>query len=123
MEERGKAVDRVYIEKFLEANLEDIRGTVMEIESDDYIKQFGGNRVTEEIILHVKGWGGKNVLKGNFETGEGLKEDMVDCLICTQTLQYIYDLRSAAHNICKILKTRWGGVNNRPWYKEPEPVS
>ena len=103
--ERGKAVDRVYIEKFLDENKKYIKGTVMEIESDDYIKKFGGNHVDREIILHVKGWGGKNVIKGDFETGEGVQENMVDCLICTQTLQYIYDLKKAAHNIYKILKS------------------
>ena len=102
--ERGKPVDRVYIEYFLQQNCIDIHGTVMEIESDDYIKRFGGDRVLKKIILHVKGWGGKNVIKGNFETGEGLYEHMVDCLICTQTLQYIYDLKKALHNIYKILK-------------------
>ncbi len=102
--ERGTAVDRVYIERFLEENAGDIRGSVMEIESDDYIRRFGGSRVSETWILHVKGWGGKNVIKGNFETGEGLRENMVDCLICTQTLQYIYDLPSAARHIYEILR-------------------
>lgn len=104
----GTPIDRVYIERFLEDNKTDISGTVMEIESDDYIKRFGGKRVTKEIILHVKGWGKENVIKGNFETGEGLEADMVDCLICTQTLQYIYNLSETAKNIYKILKP--GGV-------------
>ena len=100
--ERGKAVDRFYIEKFLEENSSDIKGTCMEIGADTYIRRFGGNRVTESIILHVEGYG--NAKKGNFETGEGLCEEMVDCLICTQTLQYIYDVRAAIKNIYTILK-------------------
>ena len=100
----GKPVDRVYIERFLEKNADSILGTVMEIESDDYIKKFGGKKVNKKIILHVKGWGGPNVIKGNFETGEGLENNMVDCLICTQTLQYIYNLSEAARNIYKIIK-------------------
>lgn len=106
--EYGTPVDRIYIERFLEQSKMDICGTVMEIESDDYIKRFGGDRVADEIILHVKGWGGPNVLKGNFETGEGLSENMIDSLICTQTLQYIYDLPEAAKNIYKIIRP--GGV-------------
>lgn len=104
----GKPVDRIYIERFLEENAESILGTVMEIESDDYIKKYGGKKVNKKIILHVKGWGGPNVIKGNFETGEGLENDMVDCLICTQTLQYIYNLSEVARNIYKIIKP--GGV-------------
>lgn len=106
--EYGTPVDRIYIERFLEQNKMDVYGTVMEIASDDYIKRFGEDRVTEKIILHVKGWGGPNVLKGNFETGEGLSENMIDSLICTQTLQYIYNLSEAAKNIYKIIRP--GGV-------------
>lgn len=104
--ERGKAVDRYYIERFLAENASDIRGCCMEIGADTYIRHFGGDQVTETIVLHVEGYG--NTHKGNFETGEGLWEEMADCLICTQTLQYIYDLRAAIKNIYKILKP--GGV-------------
>lgn len=104
--ERGKAVDRYYIEHFLELYKEDIKGEVMEIDSNLYTRKYGGDKVKKEIKLHVFGWNG--AIKGNFETGEGLSEAMVDCLICTQTLQYIYDLESAMKNIYKILKP--GGV-------------
>ena len=100
--ERGFAVDRVYIEDFLSRYKEDVRGIAMEIESDAYIKKFGGNKVTSQIIIHVKGW--ENTLKANLETGEGLYENMVDCFICTQTLQYIYHLDKAVENIYKLLR-------------------
>lgn len=101
---RGKAIDRVYIEEFIEKYKKDIRGTVMEIQDNRYLKRFGEDRVKKEIILHAEYQKGVNHLKGNFATGEGLSEHMVDCLICTQTLQYIYDLQSTAKNIYKILK-------------------
>lgn len=100
--ERGKAVDRVYIERFLKLYNEDIKGSVMEIASPEYTRMFGKERVTEEIVLHVKGWG--NTIKGNFETGEGIENDMADCLICTQTLQYVFNLQETAKNIYKLLK-------------------
>lgn len=99
---RGKAVDRIYIERFIEEHKCDIQGTVMEIQDNRYMQRYGEGRIKKEIILHVEG--GKNCMKGNFVTGEGLKESMTDCLICTQTLQYIYDLKSTAKNIYKILK-------------------
>lgn len=105
--DRGSAVDRIYIENFLEAHKSDVKGIVMEIASSSYIERFGEKRVDKKIVLHVKGWG-KDAMKGNLETGEGLTENMVDCLICTQTLQYIYNLKDTAKNIYKILKP--GGV-------------
>lgn len=105
--ERGKAVDRYYIEKFLEENTDDIRGTVLEVANDTYTKMFGGSKVKNSIISHVKGWGNRSI-KCNFETGEGVQEELADCIICTQTLQYIFDLKSAINNIYKMLKP--GGV-------------
>lgn len=105
--ERGKAADRYYIEKFLNEHSSDIKGTVMEVANNLYTVKFGGEKVEKSIISHVRGWG-ENTVKVNFETGEGVVEDYVDCLICTQTLQYIFNLNEAFRNIYKILKP--GGV-------------
>ena len=55
-------------------------------------------------VLHVNGWG-DNVIKTNLVTGEGIEEDMLDCLICTQTIQFIFDLDKAIKNIVRLLKT------------------
>lgn len=101
--ERGKAVDRYYIELFLEKYANDIKGTVMEVANNNYTLMFGGQRVEKSIISHVMGWG-KDAIKVNFETGEGIVENSIDCLICTQTLQYIFDLPQAMKNIYKALK-------------------
>ena len=98
--ERGKPIDRVFIEKFIERNKKFIRGTVIEIGDDRYMKQYS-EYIDDPKIMHVNGWGG---MKGNLATGEGIIEDYADCLICTQTLQHIYDLRSCIHNIYKLLK-------------------
>ena len=100
---RGKAIDRFYIEKFLEANKNDIRGDVLEIADNEYTLRYGESRVATSYILHVNGWG-KNAIKGDLETGEGLSENRFDSLIITQTLMFIYDLKSAAANIYKIMK-------------------
>lgn len=102
--ERGKAVDRYYIEKFLVENCADIKGCCMEVGANIYTKRYGGNRVVESCVTHVEGYGGAR--RVDFETGEGCCENMADCLICTQTLQYIYDVRTAMKNIYMILKPK-----------------
>lgn len=104
--ERGTPVDRIYIERFLQDNRSKIQGVVMEIADAGYTEKFGHD-VKQSLVLHVNGWG-KNAVKGNLETGEGLTRDSVDCLICTQTLQFLYDIHSAVHNIYTMLKP--GGV-------------
>ena len=102
---RGTPVDRYYIEKFLDLHREQIRGRVMEIGDRIYTEKFGGERVTESVILHVEREEPKiGQIKGDLSTGEGLTEESVDCLICTQTLPFIYDVRSAADHIVRILK-------------------
>lgn len=100
--ERGTAIDRVYIESFLKTNQDRIQGTVMEIADSRYTKMFGSN-VEQSLMLHLNGWG-KDVIKGSLETGEGLIPDSVDCLICTQTIQFIYDVHEVVRNIHKLLK-------------------
>ena len=101
--ERGKAVDRFYIEKFLSENSEVICGTVLEVANNNYTLQFGGDSVKKSVISHVKGWGSGTILC-NFESGEGVEEESYDCIICTQTLQYVFDLQSAIRNIYRMLK-------------------
>lgn len=100
--ERGRAIDRYYIEKFISAHKDCIYGDVMEIGDLRYTQKYARN-IKASYVLHVNGWG-DNVIKGNFETGEGIRENMADCLIFTQTLQHIYDIHSVVRNIYKILK-------------------
>lgn len=95
---RGEPVDRYYIEKFLEERKQFIRGKCLEIAEDTYTRRFGEERVTDAMMLHVEGWG-TNVVKGNLETGEGITEAAFDTMIITQTLMFIYDVKSAARHI------------------------
>lgn len=99
---RGRAIDRYYIEAFLHEFKNDIKGNVLEIADNMYTLKYGENRVENSFVLHVEGWG--NSIKGNLETGEGLKKCQYDTLIITQTLMFIYDLRKVASNIYKIMK-------------------
>ncbi len=100
--ERGKSIDRVYIEDFLEKHREKVHGVCMELGDDTYIQRYGHN-VERSIVLHIYGKG-KNAIKGNFETGDGLEDNSLDCLICTQALQAIYEVRKSLWNIYKALK-------------------
>ncbi len=100
---RGRAIDRYYIETFLDKNKDNIKGKVLEIADNLYTLQYGKERVKESYILHIMGWG-KNVIKGNLETGEGLEDNMFDTLIVTQTLMFIFDLHRVVDNIYRIMK-------------------
>lgn len=101
--ERGKPIDRYYIEKFLKENKEYIAGDILEIAETTYSVKYGEDRIRKAYMLHVEGWG-ENAIRGNLETGEGIEENRFDAAIITQTLMFIYDIRSAAQNIYKMLK-------------------
>lgn len=103
---RGTPVDRYYIEAFLDCHKDLIRGRVMEIGDRFYTEKFGGNRVRESVILHVDREAPEiGQIKGDLSTGEGLEAERVNCLICTQTLPFIYDFASAAEHMVGILES------------------
>ena len=105
--DRGRPVDRYYIENFLDANRRDIRGRVLEILSDDYTKRFGAG-VTRSDVLHPVPGNPNASIVGDLGTGVGVPKDQFDCIICTQTLHLIYDLRTAVLTLRNALAP--GGV-------------
>lgn len=100
--EHGTPIDRYYIEQFLEENKDRIRGDIAEFAEDTYTKRYGKD-LKNSYIYHVYGWG-ENVKKINLVTGDGVEEEVLDCLICTQTIQFIYELDKAINNIVRLLK-------------------
>ena len=106
--DRGQPIDRYYIESFLQDNSSSIKGKVLEIADNKYTKKFGGKNILESEVLHAVDGNPKATIVGDLVTGQGLPENAFDCFILTQTLQFIYDILSAAENVVKCLKP--GGV-------------
>jgi SAM-dependent methyltransferase len=106
--ERGKPIDRYYIEGFLAAHKDDIRGRVLEIANNTYTYQFGQDKVSESDVLHVDGHNEHVTIIGDLTDHTTIPTNAFDCLIITQTLQYIFDLQSAVKSIYLSLKP--GGV-------------
>ncbi len=106
--DRGLPIDRYYIEKFLASHHEDIKGHVLEIGDDSYIRKFGKDRVNRVDILHLfEGFPNATII-GDLAFADHIPPDSFDCIILTQTLQLIYDVRAAINNIYRVLKP--GGV-------------
>jgi glycosyltransferase involved in cell wall biosynthesis len=102
--DRGLPIDRYYIERFLSANASDIRGRVLEIADDTYTRRFGGDRVTASDVLHVvEGQRGVTIV-GDLTCADHIPSDTFDCVILTQTLQFIYDVPAALRAVRRILR-------------------
>ena len=106
--ERGQPIDRYYIERFLARHASDIRGRVLEIGDNTYTCQFGQERVTESIVLHVAEQKEHVTLIGSLTDERTIPAASFDCLIVTQTLQAIFDIQTAIATIYHSLKP--GGV-------------
>lgn len=105
---RGTPIDRFYLESFLAEHQEDIQGRVLEVGDPAYTERYGGSRVSRSDVLHAVPGNPHATMVGRLDTGEGLEWDSYDCLIVTQTLHCIYDIRAAVGNLNRLLKV--GGV-------------
>ena len=106
--DRGRPIDRYYIENFLAHHADDIRGHVLEIGDASYTRQFGGDRVAKSDVLHVTSDNPEATIVGDLANAPQIPDNTFDCFILTQTLLCIYDLRAAMTTIHRILKP--GGV-------------
>jgi len=105
--DRGAPIDRYYIETFLQRHGADIQGRALEVGDDSYCRRFGGSRVTQQDVLHVTP-GAAATITGDLSQPGLLPEAAFDCMVVTQTLHFIYDLRGAVAEIHRGLKP--GGV-------------
>jgi SAM-dependent methyltransferase len=106
--DRGQPVDRYYIEGFLARHADDVAGRVLEIGDDAYTRRFGGGHVTTSDVLHVTEGNPNATIVADLARADHIPTDTFDCIIFTQTLHLIYDVRAAIQTLHRILKP--GGV-------------
>jgi SAM-dependent methyltransferase len=111
--ERGQPIDRYYIEDFLRRHsgvegygIGDIRGRVLEVGDDSYTRAFGSAEHVD--VLSADAGNPAATIEADLGTGEGLPTDAFDCVICTQTLQFVYDVQGAVRALNRALRP--GGV-------------
>jgi len=97
----GTPIDRYYIENFIREHSHLIQGEVLEVGEDSYTSKYAleEHRLTVLNVVDKPG-----CLKGDLESGNGIPENAFDCVIMTQTLPFIYDVKSAVFHVHKLLK-------------------
>jgi SAM-dependent methyltransferase len=101
--DRGLPIDRYYIERFLSGHRQDIRGRVLEILNDNYTRQFGGDQVSQSDVLSMEP-SSLTTIVGDLTHLDQVDANSFDCIVLTQTLQLIYDVRAALSTVYRILK-------------------
>lgn len=117
--DRGRPVDRVFIERFLEQHAADIRGRVLEVYEPTYTQRFGGADVARSDIVDASGSNPRATLVGDLREEGWLPERAFDCVLLTQSLQAAFDpvavLRGLARSLAAdgVLLVTVPGVSQR----------
>jgi SAM-dependent methyltransferase len=102
--DRGTSLDRHYIESFLSAQSSDIVGRVLEVKDSSYTRRFGGMHVTHSDVLDIDPQNPHATIIADLNAARELPNEAFDCIILTQTLQYVYNVRSAIRELHRSLK-------------------
>jgi hypothetical protein len=106
--DRGKPIDRWYIERFLREHSADVRGRVLEVAEDTYTTWYGGGDVTHSDVLYASEGNPVATIVGDLTTGGGIPAGAYDCIVLTQTLPFIFDVAAAVRGTREALAE--GGV-------------
>lgn len=105
--DRGTPLDRYYIEGFLFAERAAIRGRVLEVKDATYTAQLGSGVVTADV-LDVDATNPRATVIADLAAAAAIPSDRYDCVILTQVLQLVFDVRAALAHVHRILRP--GGV-------------
>lgn len=98
--DRGTPIDRYYIDHFLrrfaafhEYAEGGIRGRVLEIGGNEYARRFAAHAQVD--VLHENAANPTATIVGDVTKPDVLADSTYDCILCTQTLPVIWDVRAA----------------------------
>jgi SAM-dependent methyltransferase len=106
--DRGTPIDRYYIESFVAAHADDVRGQVLEVQEDNYTRRFGGADVSTSDVLNLDTSNPAATIVGDLADPSTLPAGKFDCIILTQTLHLVFDMAKAVENVRKALRP--GGI-------------
>lgn len=102
--DRGLPIDRYYINQFLTAYKQNIRGACLEIHDADYTKKYGEGRVASIDVLDIDRTNKLATIYGDLRNLTTISDNAYDCLIITQTFGLFDNHEAAACECWRILK-------------------
>ena len=99
--ERGKPVDRWYIESFLSTHSVRVSGRVLEVKSDQYSSWLGASAVE---VVDIDPSNPRATVVGDLCHPSTLEAGRYDAAVVTQTLQLVADPKAALQNILRSLR-------------------
>jgi GT2 family glycosyltransferase/SAM-dependent methyltransferase len=105
--DRGRPIDRFYIERFLEREAGAISGDVLEVKDPGCTKAFGERARTYTAVDIAEG-NEDATLFADLAGAGALTAERFDCFVITQTIHIIYELSEVVRNVHRCLRP--GGV-------------
>jgi SAM-dependent methyltransferase len=105
--DRGRPIDRHYIDRFIAAHAADIRGDVLEVQDLMYTQKHGSN-LSSRQVLDIDPGNENATLVADLAAADHVASDSFDCILLPQTLQFIYEVRAAVYHAHRMLRP--GGV-------------
>lgn len=110
--DRGRAIDRKFIEGFLGSHRHCIQGRALEIGGDQYTYEFGVNLISTAILAGPEDSARSSCFPfPSYDLTGSRTLDAVgkyDCVIATNVLNFIYDFRSAIQGLAKLTNSDSG---------------
>ena len=106
--DRGKPLDRYYIERVLKSYSGLVRGRVLEVGGNHYTRWYGAEKVVRSDILDINPLNPLATIVADLGIVGAVPEEAFDCIVFTQTLQLIYNHDNAMDNLYRALAP--GGV-------------
>ncbi len=100
--DRGTPIDRWYIDRFLSAHAQDIRGRVLEVKDDAYTIRFGAG-VDRVDVLDVDRDNERATVVADLADAREVPDETYDCFVLTQTLQYVQRVAEAVGHAHRLL--------------------
>jgi SAM-dependent methyltransferase len=119
--DRGQPADRRWIEGFLAKNADVIRGRCLEVQSAEYVRWFGGDRATSVEVLDIDPHNRGATILGDLQNLEAVPDASFDCVVVTQTLQYLRDPRRGVAELHRILSGTGSALVTLPCLGRVEP--
>ena len=96
--DRGQPIDRYYINSFLGEHRRDIRGDVLEVRENLYVDRYGTD-ISRSDVLDIDPDNARATMTADLAQPGSLPLEKFDCIVLTQTLQYVSDVPVAVQNL------------------------
>jgi glycosyltransferase involved in cell wall biosynthesis len=102
--DRGLPIDRYFIESFIDLNSERIKGRVLEFGDDRYTQKFYNPGISASDIINLnKEANPDTTIAADIVNAPQIPSNAYDCIIFTQTLQFIYEYKKSIETLYRIL--------------------